>query len=331
MNAWQPEFELVFNQEVTAGTVQPQPANVFRYRTKTIKSGPYLESEVYPIWATKAETRIARGQVTREAQQKLNSRNALRKLTRLINTNFGSGDLGVTLTYKGEAPDMKQAQKDIRNYIRRLRDWRRKQGLAELKYIYVVEGLSEEADLEPRQLMLGSEPEPPDETARHRSGRVHHHLVINDMDRDVVERLWGKGFANCKRLQPDEFGLEKLARYMIKERSSRRRKNNVSPNPDGVRGNEALPTQRHRVGGSNGEPAKLKRWYGSRNLKQPVVTVSDWKLSRRKVEKVIAGIEDAPGTIFNKAYPGYGLVDVKIWSSEFVSGFYLRATMVRRC
>lgn len=296
MKAWQPAFETIFDQDINnaeIGNRYLNPAGIFRYRTKTTKSGQMLESEIFPIWNTKAETRVARSMVTRAAQKNLNDRNAARKLVRLVNTNFNRDDLAVTLTYDGEPPDYAQAQKDVRNFIRRVRDYRKREGLPEMKYIYVVEGIAppEDPEADAQMCLPGLEPPLPPEPD---PVRPHHHVILSEMDRDVVERLWGKGWANCRRLQPNEYGLESLSRYMIKERRGR------------------------------------KRWYGSRNLKQPTVTKSDWKMSRRKVAQAVAEIADTPSSIFNRAYPGYELVDVSIRGSEFVSGVYIYARMKRR-
>lgn len=297
MKPWQPEFELIFNQEVTSpeiGNRYLNPAGVFRYRTKTIKSGEMLESEVYPIWNTRAETRRARGLVTRESQRRLNERNSVRKMVRLVNTNFTADDFAVTLTYANAPESYKQAQRDIRNYIRRVKDWRKKNGLPELKYIYTIEGDEKAEAIERQALLPGMVQIQAGQQADHGS-RMHLHVILSGgMDRAVLERIWGKGRANCRRLQPDEYGLEALSRYMVKERRTPR------------------------------------RWYGSRNLKQPTVTVSDWKLSRRKIAQAVAEIEDAPGSVFNRAYKGYELVELKVYGSEFVSGIYVRAVMIKR-
>lgn len=150
----------------------------------------------------------------------LNDKNAKKKLIRKINANFTKADIWVTLTYKNGVPDEEQARKDIRNYLRRVREWRRKRGMTELKYVYVIEYGGKDG----------------------RRKRVHHHVVMSGMDRSAAEELWnGKGWANAKKLQPDEYGLEALARYVTKE--------------------------------ANGG----KRWCASRNLSEPKETTADTK------------------------------------------------------
>lgn len=239
------------------------------YRVKTIKSGDMLECEIYPIWIQRYEaSRAKRVSKTRLAQRNLNDKNAKKLIIRIINTNFTADDLAVDLTYRGDLPNEDQARRDIQNYIRRIKDYRRKHGLPELKYVYVIEF---------------------DDTEGGRK-RIHHHMIMNSMDRDVLEKLWGKGYANSRRLQPNEFGLEGIARYMTKD------------------------------------PRGTKRWSASRNLESPKVTIADHKVTKRRVEK-IARYEDTAQDIFQKLYPGYAFNDIKIKYSDFVSGAYLYVRM----
>lgn len=248
--------------------------DVFRYRARSIKAGNVLEVEIFPIWNTQNEVRKAKRATTREAQRNLNDRNAKKKLIRKINANFTEEDLCVTLTYKGGfVPDEEQARRDIRNYLRRVRQYRRKNGLPELKYVYVIEYGGGDG----------------------RRKRVHHHVIMSGMDRDIAEELWqGRGWANSRRLQPDDYGLEALARYMTKE-----------PN-----------------GG--------KRWAASKNLVDPKITEADTKISKRRVEKMAADFEEAPAEILCKLFPGYDFNECNVKHSSYVAGAYIYAKMHRR-
>jgi len=172
------------------------------YRAKTITSGAVLECEIFPLWDTYNTVRVAKEHTTREAQANLNDRNARKKITRLIDTNFTPEDLHVTLTYgKGELPDEEQARRDMRNFIRRVRDYRRKHGLPELKYVYVIEFTDGDG----------------------RRTRVHHHVIMSGMDRKVVKSLWDKGRARVDELDPEDGTLEGLARYITKQPNKRKR------------------------------------------------------------------------------------------------------------
>lgn len=268
-------YEFLFDrsEELTEAAFERlRHKDVFRYRARTIKSGDVLECEVYPIWNTQNEARKAKKQTTREAQRNLNVKNAKKRLIRKINANFTEDDICITLTYKNAVPDLEQARKDIRNYIRRVRNYRQKNGLQEMKYIYVIE--------------FGTDG---------RRKRVHHHVIMSGMDRDEAERLWqGRGWANARRLQPDDYGLEALARYMVKE-----------PN-----------------GG--------KRWCASRNLEKPKITVADTKISKRKVEQMATDFEEKPAAIFGKLFPEYTFNDCAVRFSDFVAGAYIYARMRKK-
>ena len=243
--------------------------DILIYRVKTIKSGKMLECEIYPVWKSKGEAVRAKKEMeSRKAQKNLNDKNAKKIIIRKINSNFTEEDIMATLTYEGSPPDEKQARKDIQNYIRRIREFRRKNGLPELKYIYVIEF----------------------ETEGNSKKRIHHHILMNSMDRDVVEKLWNKGYANSKRLQPNEFGLEGTARYITKD------------------------------------PKGTKRWCASRNLVDPKVTIADHKITKRQAGKIAKNPNDAQA-VFEKMYDGYLFNDIQVKYSNFVSGAYLYTRM----
>ena len=195
-------YEILFN--APAGEITEQAfeklrhENVFRYKTRTIKSGDILEIEVFPVYRDyKDANRALKQNATKEAQAKLNERNALRALCRKANANFTKDDLHVTLTYKkGVLPDEKKALKDMQGYIRRVRYCRNKKGLPELKYIYVIEFFDGDG----------------------RRTRVHHHVIMSGMDRLVVKSLWPHGErVNVDELVPENGSLEGLARYIAKQ------------------------------------------------------------------------------------------------------------------
>jgi len=123
--------------------------------------------------------------------------------------------------------------------------------------------------------------------------RVHHHVVITGIDRDVVEGLWTAGRANTRRLQPDDHGLAGLAKYMSKD------------------------------------PKGKKRWGASLGLKQPKVTVSDRKISRRKAEQLALQFDEVSREVLERAYPGYRLVACEVKTSKYVPGAYINARLIR--
>lgn len=176
------------------------------YREKKIYSGKMLEVEIYPIsQRQKKQPRSKKIKETLPKQKKLNDKNAKKHLIRLLNTNFTDKDLAVHLTYtEDKLPvDEEEARRDVTNYLRRIKHYRKKNNLEPLKYIAVIEHKEKEEG---------------------KTVRLHHHIVMSGgMDRDKVEELWGKGRANADRLKADEFGYEGLARYISKDpRGSKR-------------------------------------------------------------------------------------------------------------
>ncbi len=243
--------------------------DISHYRMKTITSGNIRECEIYPVWNTRSAGHRARKEkASRKAQQNLNDKNTKKKLIRLLNANFTEQDIWATFTYdKAHLPNTpEQAEKNIQNYIRRLAHHKKKNGGQPLKYVYVTEY---------------------EEDQQKGKKRVHHHLVVNFQDRDFVEKLWkGGARTHTRRLQPDESGLEGLARYISKD------------------------------------PKGKKRYVCSRNLSKPTVTVSDHRMTRTKARKIVENINEAPA-LFTKIYEGYSFTDIKAYFSEYASGAYI--------
>lgn len=153
--------------------------------------------------------------VTSEKVQKNNDRNAVKDLMRLLNANFAGGDFHIVLTYKN-APDQMQAKKDREAFLKSLRRTMKKQN-KELKYIAVTE---------------------------YEHARIHHHIVLNNFDEAVIERLWEKGHVKFSILD-DSGNYVKLANYLVKE---------------------TVKTFRQK------DSVHKRRYSSSRNLVKPVVT-----------------------------------------------------------
>ena len=172
------------------------------YARKTITSGKVTEVEIYPEF-TKAQIRKEKTIVKKQkiSQKNLNDKNARKKLVRLVNANFGDGDLWVTLTYDDEhmPSSMQEATKRMNYYIKKLNRIRKKKGLKNCRYIYVTE----------------------------MSKRVHQHIVMDgDLSMDEVESAWPYGRRNnTRRISEDDEGLTGLARYLAKDPKGKRRYN----------------------------------------------------------------------------------------------------------
>ena len=135
-----------------------------------------------------------------------------------IHANFDNRDLIVSLSYDAaNLPNSEEAAiRDRNNYIRRIKNFRKRNGLDELKYIAVLEYREATDD-------------------KRTKTRIHHHIIISGMDRDKAEELWGKGTANANRMQANELGFEELANYLSKDPRGKKRwsqsKNIVIPLP----------------------------------------------------------------------------------------------------
>lgn len=147
------------------------------YVERVTKAGNTIEIERYftSRYKKKGISRGDKVKPTKEEQEKVNTRQAERKLRILINANYGYGDYHLVLDYirrKGE-PDRtpEQMRQDIDVFLRECRKEYRKAGL-EFKYIHVME--------------IG------------KKGARHHHLVVNKID---TEELIGAENRRCLIMQ----------------------------------------------------------------------------------------------------------------------------------
>ena len=70
--------------------------------------GDYMDGDIYPVFQAPGKRR-SRCKPTSEIQQKLNQKNAEKKLTRLVHSNFTEDDIALHLTYRpGEEPQTEE-------------------------------------------------------------------------------------------------------------------------------------------------------------------------------------------------------------------------------
>lgn len=178
-------------------------------RRTTVIAGPLVKIVEYipPMPRDKGTTRSARHKATDQAHKALNRRRAQGRLEEKLAANFGSWDYFATFTYRpGEEPKTRKAAiADKRQYVRRLRESRKRRGQP-LCWIVAIEN-------------------------KHGEGRYHLHAVINGTggedkeDREEIESLWTHGSAHIERLfnaghdnGEDLNTWLDIARYMTKER-----------------------------------------------------------------------------------------------------------------
>lgn len=253
------------------------------YRLKTIKSGNMLESEIYPIWNTsKKNIRTMIDEISKydlAAQKKQKLKNIRKKLVRLVNGNFTQRDIWITIGYrnKEEPATLEEAKKDVINFIRRLQRYCKKMGWQKLKYIYVTEGAPG-----------------PD------CKRIHHHLILNFPNRDIAEKKWTKGeFPQARRLQPNDYGLEGLARYISKEAAEK-----------------------------DIETSKPKSFGYSLNLYKSWehATIANSRITKAKAIKIATRVID-PKEFFEKMYKGYVYKEMTTSKSDNLPGVYIYTKM----
>lgn len=194
------DYEVLFDKDNAIGDLRQ---GVGLYRTSTVTAGQTREIDIYPIWdnrKTAGAARMLRAK-HREAQRKVDRRNAVKKLRRLINQNFGAGDILITNTYTpGMDPkDEGDALRQMQNYIRRIKRLRARKGLPEMKYVYVTEVTHSET----------------------RGTRFHHHMIMSGgITREEAENAWKMGFSNSRTARPDRDGLGGFAHYMTKQKET---------------------------------------------------------------------------------------------------------------
>ena len=195
-------------------------------REKKIDCGKhYREVDIFTYTDTqkRAASRGRRSKKVKESppkQKNLNDKNARRYFVQLNNMNFGDDPeaLHVSCTYSGKylPATVKEAEKEVSNYLRRVQYQRAKEGLPPLKYILVTAYTTNKNSGKPV--------------------RIHHHIIMNGgLDRDVVEDLWRKrkrkgqkkgdkiGYCNADRLQADENGIAALCNYLVKQAGGKKR------------------------------------------------------------------------------------------------------------
>lgn len=244
------------------------------YRAKIYRCGAYMDFYGYPVFPVPLSCRTGkriRKKPTRKMQEKLNWRHAAEKLTRILNTNFTEEDLSLTLTFRENPIDDEAAKKAIQRFLHKIRYRFKKMG-RELKYVWQLE--------------------------KSKKGRYHIHMVLSGgIDRDKLEKLWGNGYANSKRLQFDQNGLAALSRYI---------------------GKSCVDSEEERV--------TYRSYNGSKNLIDPEPEINDSKIRSRKRAQELAEMD---WNLWHELYPDYEVADLYSYTSEDYGGIYIFARLHR--
>lgn len=273
-------------------------------REKHTKSGKLFEADFYPIWndGRRLPSRAPKTNKSTEEQARYNKRQAEKKLIRLVNTNFDTGDVFMSPTYEqSKAPQSEEeARRDIVNYLRRVKRKRN----SELKRITKL--LSEN----PEDKKLKEQKEQLEkpfkyiyviEKVTYKTGKYagrdnwHFHLFLTGgVDRDTLEDMWPNGIrTNADRFQPEKFGPEAAAKYMSKA------------------------------------PQGSKRFCCSRNLDKPKTSKpKDGRISARGVQMLATQrIDDKE--YWERRYKGYRFVKCYARYNEYNGNWYVSVVMYK--
>ena len=281
------EFEDLFNNVMTGdGGFLEEPCFIpigkMGYKRRTTVSGQRIDAEVFPVFGRRmrGELRRARtGNGTPDAQKKGNRDRSILKAVQIVEANFTEKDIALALTYRGEAPDQERVDKDLRNFIDRVKRKRRKMGLPELKY----------------WASIGGDEMP---SAGYSGKRPHIHVFMSGgINRDELEEMWGKGYANVDRLQPGNDGLAAIATYFAKQIQDRKVKKNA------------------------------RRWRGSKNLVHPIPRARPAKISNARVRRITYDFKNEAKQVMEKLYPGYVMQECHVRYSDYVPGVYIRCVL----
>lgn len=256
-----------------------------KYREVRTVSGEYMDVDIFPIMQQryKQAGRSKRFKPTSGTMERYNQRRREKRLERLVLANFADTGVFFNPTYAPEHyPDTEdQAKRNISNFVRRLKQFRRKHGLSELKYIIKTE-------------------------KGKRSGRLHHHMIINCADMAIadLEQIWGLGFSYFSRVQFDSEGCPGLAKYFCKNTKGKEEENDHGAD----------------VGNA---------WSRSRNLTEPKVSKNDSKVSKRMAVELCKLGNDGREA-FEKLYPGFSFSCAHTLYNELNGGYYIAARLVKK-
>lgn len=172
------------------------------YIERKIVSGELVEVSRYWVPRMPGQSSPLRrsgiGQETGESMEQYNERAAWQRLARLIRCNFSgpAGDLVLTLTCRERLPE-EDFKRELARYLRRIRAYRRKASLPELRYVCVTEC---------------------------QSGRWHAHLILSAMPVEDALKLWEPmGRAWASHVDDREItGADALAAYLLEQDKPRK-------------------------------------------------------------------------------------------------------------
>lgn len=271
------------------------------YREKIYRCGDYLEVEVYPVFAKAEGRRRAKYRPTSEMQARLNQRRAERMLARILNANFTENDCSVTLTYdKDTLPaTYEEAERDVKNFLRRVKRLRNKLELPDIKYV----------------LIPGS-------------GRFHFHIPMSGgLDDKQISALWQNGYCNIIHFRFNENGIEGHARYIASQFENDQYGGNDLLSMFDI--DEETGEVTEKTGGNVARKKGKRRYSCSMNIVRPEAEERDGEITATRVEE-LATMDSKSGSAFEKIYSGYYFSDCEPYYNNENGGYYLHIKMYRK-
>lgn len=162
---------------------------------RAIISGDVIEIIEYeePIFYG-AENTFQQGKIRSENRKTADNINKSKMtLRRLINTNYNSDSKFVTLTFRENLKDIDVAKDNFKKFVKKMNYRRKKEGLENLKYIYVVEF--------------------------QKRGAIHFHCIFFNMEyieNDKITEIWSHGFTKINSLKDCDNVGAYVVKYMSK-------------------------------------------------------------------------------------------------------------------
>ncbi len=286
-------------------------------REKKTYSGPLLEVNFYPVWSDgrKMPSRSPKTKATSAEMQRYNKNCAVKKFIRIVNANFDTDDYFMHPTYSPDKIPQNEdaARRDMINFLRRVKARRvrrlkeKKAQLAEAKEALrlspgngflcdSVASLKKDIKKLSKPLKYAYVMEKVTYKTGKNKGKdnFHFHLFLTGgLDAKEIESMWTNGLrSNCDFFQPEKFGPEAAAKYMLKD------------------------------------PHGAKRFVCSKNMQKSVERVRDGKVSKAKVEKM-AKLRVDDRAYWEKLYPGYKLIKCYATFNEFNAHWYVSAVLYK--
>ncbi len=218
---------------------------------------------------------------TSTKMKEINERNAVEKLTWLINSNFEQGDYHLTLTYAGECPTVDEAKENLRKLNRKLRAEYKKAG-KNFKYVEVTE---------------------------YESTRIHHHIVLKAIDSKVLTKAWRFGSIHIRPLYSSG-DFSSLAAYLVKETKRTFQNEDVKRKRWNASKNLEKPKIKKEIVDADSwteSPTALKGYYIVEDSIYSDITIEGYPFQTYKMIK----ISDKKGTINDKQCNYPRKVDLK--------------------